>query len=149
LRILGRMAVIGLAPVRLRLIYDLPEAGAQAVLLALVGVLSVALAVWGGVVCWRRSSVAGMGVLFFVLFCLPFLQIVPFNTWSVVSERFLFLPCFGLGLILAPAIRPQPRARAAAAVLLLAGLGLTAWQARLWTPVTGVIEATAKYAPRH
>jgi tetratricopeptide (TPR) repeat protein len=104
-RILGYLTSIALFPVRLRLHYDVDEPGAPAVFAYALGVATIVAGLAG---CWfhaRRRSAAGWGLAAFLLLCVPFLQLVPFRTWSLASERFVFLPVLGLALVFGVVLR--------------------------------------------
>lgn len=149
LRILGYLGRIAAAPVQLRLIYDIGAPGPAGVLAELLGGLLLVAAAAGGYAAWRRRSVAGFGAATFVLFSLPFLQLVPFRTWSAVSERFLFMPVLGLSIAVAAALaRLRPRLHlAAAAALALLGLALTAHRSTEWASALELVETNARRSP--
>ena len=91
-----------------------------AVLPALLFVLvTLALALW-----WRRRQpLATFAILFFYLALLPVMNIVP--TFSLMAERFLFIPSLSIALLIgwliAKARRPAAQAIATIAGLLLIG----------------------------
>lgn len=147
--ILGRLARIALAPFDLRLVYDVGHSGWTSRAYALAGALVVVAAGAGAVVAWRRRSVAGFGVVWFLAFCLPYLQIIPFTTWSLVSERFLFLPIFGLTVTVASLLARAGKRwlLVGGAALTIVGLALTLQQANLWGSKEALICATAERSP--
>ncbi|MFZ5482031.1 MAG: hypothetical protein ACOZNI_35045 [Myxococcota bacterium] len=138
--VLGALARIALAPVDLRLVWDLGPGEplrlyAWAFAAGAIGALG-----WAA----RARTLPRLGVAAAVVCCAPFLQIVPFTTWSLASERFLFLPVAGLAIAGAAAL-PRPVALAIAAALTAASVS----RARLWAdPVALSVDAAAK-APRH
>jgi len=100
-RILGALTGIALFPVRLRLIYDLGGEGTERLIDYLLVGVALGGAAWGLWRMRRGASLPAYGLVFFPLMCLPFLQIVPYRTWSLASERFLFVPLLGLALAVA------------------------------------------------
>ena len=98
--ILSQLTAIGLAPVDLRLIYDLtasPDIWINLVLLV-TSLVTVGCLIW---LCplQRRLIIIAAGLFYGLL--IPYLQLIPFSTWSLASERFLYLPIMGLALVLA------------------------------------------------
>jgi Flp pilus assembly protein TadD len=144
LGILGSLTQIAVAPFGLRLIYDIAQFGLLPVLLT--GVLGLAAGLIGGVRAWQRGSAPGFAAAFFVIFCLPYLQLIPFTTWSAASERFLFLPVFGLALAVASLLARWGPAtlRVGGTVLVTAGLALTLDQALTWRSTEDLIRETAE-----
>jgi tetratricopeptide (TPR) repeat protein len=147
--ILGHLARIAMAPLDLRLVYDVGQSGWTSRAYALAGALVVVAAVAGAIAAWRRRSAAGFGVVWFLAFCLPYLQIIPFTTWSLVSERFLFLPIFGLTLTVASLLARAGKRwmQVGGAALTVVGLALTLQQANLWSSKEALISATAERSP--
>lgn len=146
IRILGYLAGIALAPVRLRLMYDVLQPGAAAVLAYAAGAATLAGALAGAVALIRRRSMVGLGAVLFAACCLPYLQLIPFHTWSLASERFLFLATLGLALVLVGAVRrlaPRPRT-GLLALLVAGGVALTAHQSGRWGDPAELIRSTAR-----
>lgn len=147
--LLGRLGGLAIWPYSPRLIYDLSDAPLARSLSYAGGLVLFAAAALGAGQAIRRGSPAGFGVAAFVLFVLPYLQIVPFSTWSPVSDRFLFLAVFGLACILVEAADRLPRRIGRAALgLLLASWWITAaMQARVWSSVESLVTQTAERSP--
>lgn len=97
-KILGYLAKITVAPFGLRLMYDLEVPGWKPSLLLFIGLVVAIVFIVAIYKFIQTKSLTAFGVIFFVCFCLPFLQLIPFRTWSFVSERFLFLPVLGLSI---------------------------------------------------
>jgi hypothetical protein len=148
-RILGHLAKIAVAPIRLRLVYDLTQPGLLGQVAPAVGGLTLLFGALGAVAAWRRASLPGFGAACFVVLCLPFLQLIPFTTWSLASERFLFLPVFGLALASAALLgRLAARWRFGLALALAAaGLAVTLGQSSRWGAREPLIEVSARLAP--
>ncbi len=151
LRILGGLGEIALAPVRLRLIYDLYNPGRVNAFTDALGLALLLAGILGAWVAWRRGSLAGLGALAFLAFSLPFCRLIPFSSWSLVSERFLFLPVLGLALALA-AWGTREGARVRLPLLLvatLAGAVLSAARASGWTAPEAFWAENARLEPQH
>ena len=150
IKILGYLTRIAFAPVHLRLIYDVAQPGLPSILSQILGAITLAGGILGGVLAWRRGSLFGYACAIVLLFCLPFLQLVPFFTWSAVSERFLFLPVFGvalgLALLLVENMSPIRRNGLALAVVIVA-IVLTFQQTSKWAVPPSLTEDTARLSP--
>jgi hypothetical protein len=149
LAILGYLTRIGLWPHDMRLMYDVLEPGLPKVLAIMLG--SVAL-IAGGVGVWlfgRSRSPIGLGLAAFVLLCAPFVQLIRFSTWSLASERFLFLPIFAIALVVAGVMAKitwRWRAPIVAAIL-IAGLFLTFDRSRTWRSADELLLSNARQSP--
>jgi tetratricopeptide (TPR) repeat protein len=100
--ILGSLWRIAALPLFPRVIYSVGEPGLPFVSAIIFGVLAVLAAVWGVLRTARYRSIVGFGAFAFLLFCLPFLQLLPFITWSYASDRFLFLGVWAGALAVVP-----------------------------------------------
>lgn len=96
-RIFATLIGILLFPYPLRFYYDVYQlgdvhwflsAGAAVLLLTSLCIL------------WQRYSLWAVGVVFALCPLLIYLQFMPFTTWSLASERFVFISVIGLALIL-------------------------------------------------
>ena len=150
-RILGTLTRIALVPLRLRLAYDVGQPGWAGGAVAMLGWLAAAAALAGAWETIRRRTAAGYGAAFFGVLCLPFLQLIPFNTWSYASERFLFLPVAGLAMVVAgwTCAGPARRRAALGMGLFLAGTGLTFLRAREWSSGPALLHSSAMRCPAH
>lgn len=95
-RILTALAGILVLPYRLGLYYDVYQFGAWHWLISagLLGLLT------GALIALRRREIWAFGVVL-ALSPLPiYLQFIPFSTWSMASERFVFVSVAGLALML-------------------------------------------------
>jgi tetratricopeptide (TPR) repeat protein len=155
LRILGTLAHIALAPFRLRLHYDVRPPGLAGAGLLLAGLVTAAAAAVGAGALVRRRSIAGFGAAAFALFTVPVLQLVPYQTWSEASERYLFMPSFGLALAAGAAAAwaaerlALRRVAAAGALLLLLGLGASAHRSWEWASFDRLVSSNVARAPTH
>jgi hypothetical protein len=150
LLILGHHGLIALWPSGLHVTRDIYAPSLLPVALAL-GAASLGVAAWGAWAALMRGSLAGLGLAIFTLAQIPYLHIVPFYTWSLASDRFLFMASFGLALALAafmPRLRP---AFALGLALVLAAGGLVSiWQrSGDWQSLDALTRANARVAPSH
>lgn len=97
-RILGTMLQMGLAPYDLRLTWNVYEGGAVGLIRLALALLAIVGAVWGAWAFAFRRIPEGFGLAAAVGATVPVLHLVPFDTWSLASERHLFWPTFGLAL---------------------------------------------------
>jgi len=123
-----------LLPFHLCAIYPFPDEMLKGMLPLLfwispAGVAALAVLTW---FIYRRSRTAAFGILFFVINLIPVMQLVSIITFAVVTDRFTYIPCIGLALVIAlvfcrllssspPSVYPAFRF---AAVLLMAALVL-------------------------
>jgi tetratricopeptide (TPR) repeat protein len=148
-RILGYMLGIAIFPANPHLTHDVFPGGISALVAISAGLLACIASAVSVISLWRHRSVVAFGFLLFVLLCLPYLQLVPFRTWSLVSERFLFLALLGLTLATAAILAKMPRAAALALLLVAAGAGLTVTyaQSRVWADRDALLLSNARRAP--
>jgi hypothetical protein len=97
-RILGTMFQMGLIPYDLRLTWDVYGGGALGTLRFAFAVLAIFGACWGAWAFAFRRIPEGFGLAAAVGVTVPVLHLIPFDTWSLASERHLFWPLFGLAL---------------------------------------------------
>ena len=151
LNILGMLSRIALFPLELRIAYDVQPPGAAGWAIAALGCLTAASAAAGIWMTLRRHNIAGYGLAFFGILSLPFLQLIPFNTWSYAAERFLFLPVAGLAMTVAAwaGARPARFRTSIALVVFLSGTGLTLQRAREWSSGPEILRLTSERCPSH
>jgi Flp pilus assembly protein TadD len=93
--------------------------------------------------------VVGLGIALFVLFCLPYLQLIPYSTWSLANDRHLFLSIFAgalpVGVLLQR--RRSVLLRLAVLVVTVAGVALTYRQASKWGDLERLIEDASRFSP--
>ncbi|MBI3903838.1 MAG: hypothetical protein HY306_13000 [Nitrosomonadales bacterium] len=97
--ILGWMVRLAVTPDGRQLFYPVFEDPWFAGMVAL-GIATFLSGVAGTVLLLRRRSLVGYALVMFVLFCVPYMQILPFSTNSLVSDRFLFLAVWPVLLLL-------------------------------------------------
>lgn len=149
--ILGTLNRIAILPVNLRLIYDVMEPGTNIVVSLALGIVAVIVTLAGLWFCIRKKSLTGFAVAIPAILLVPFLQLIPFFTWSLASERFLFLPILGFSLAVAATASRLPRLAAAVLVAVLVALGAmgTASRDRTWSIDRGLLVEAAQRAPKH
>ena len=150
-RILGTLARVSLAPTGLRLIYDVDAPGAPALAATALGATAAALGILGLWLGVKRRSLAWLGCGVSGILTAPFLQLIPFSTWSYASERFLFLPVIGVAISLAGVISrlPTPVGAVAAGLLLVSFGAGSASRAALWDDFAALCANAASLAPAH
>lgn len=83
---------------------------------------------------------------------LPYLQVVPFSTWSMASERFVFVSVLGVALLLVDGLRrlPLPKIGSAIVPVLFVVLGVLSWQ-RIddWHSPRTLLEHEYRRQPSH
>ena len=154
LRVLGRYLRLALWPSDLLADYrsgafPLPAASIDGP--ALAAALALALLVVTGASLLLRGSIAGAGLLWFVVALLPVAQIVPYG--EIVSEHNAYLALVGLALATGRAVtvlsRARPRVVAAAVVALVVLLGVRSHVRALdWRDSLTLWRATVATAPR-
>ncbi len=58
------------------------------------------IAAAGGIMLLRRNTLAGFASVVFLLLCAPFLQLIPYDTFSPVADRFVFIALWPILLLL-------------------------------------------------
>lgn len=149
-RILGYLTHIAVLPFRLRLIYDIWAPGWRNIAAVVCGALAIIFFLIALYKLCRVRSLAAFGVATFIVFCLPFLQLIKFNTWSLASERFLYMPVLGLAVLLASVLANYRTGYTIILPLLLAaGSYLTFDRAITWRNETELSISNVKYSPEN
>lgn len=151
LKILGSLAGIALCPSSLSLVYDVEAPGLPAAAGVALGLVAALAAATGVVLAVRRRSLAGLGLGVAGILATPFLQLIPFSTWSYASERFLYLPVFGIALAAAALLWKLPVRFRLPGALALAALLAAGMLARSldWRDGRGLIAQAGLRAPTH
>lgn len=117
LGILGWLARLSISPESRHFFYPMFEDAYLPVMAALGGVVLAAAAA-GMVMIFRKRSLEGFALVAFLLFCLPYMQLMPHKLPSLVSDRYLALAVWpAMLLLVALSWRLKPGLRT---VLLLA-----------------------------
>lgn len=95
-RIFMALLTILLIPVDLRLFHDVYALSSWHWLVS--GGALVVIVVAAGNVLSRRASVTSFALVAMFFPLMPYMQLVPFSTWSLASDRFVFVSVFGLAL---------------------------------------------------
>jgi tetratricopeptide (TPR) repeat protein len=151
LLVLGVLVRVALFPLKLRLIYDFQEPGMWRALSYMLALATILGGAWSLGVLARRRSLMALGGACFVLFCLPFVQLLPFSTWSLMGERFLFMPLLGLSVLFAAFAlardgRAGPIVGAVVIGLLLVATSLRSFD---WRSMQVLLEKNVSTAPRN
>jgi tetratricopeptide (TPR) repeat protein len=112
LAVLGGLARLCLTPEGRHFLYPVFEDPLLPWMAAL-GVIVLLAAGWGMAALARRRPVAGFALVFFLLLCLPYLQLVPAKPPSLIADRYVALaawPAMLFVVALAWRLRPFPRA---------------------------------------
>lgn len=154
LHVLGRYLRLALWPSDLladyrRFAFPLPESALDGG--AIVAGVALALVAGAGAFLLWRGSIAGAGLLWFVVALLPVAQILPYG--EIVSEHNAYLALCGLALAAGRAItvgsRTRPRLVAATALAVVAALGVRSHVRALdWKNSLTLWRATVATAPR-
>lgn len=98
LSILGWLARLAISPESRHVIY--PVLDRWFIGMIAVGIIVGIAAVAGAVALIRKRSLEGYLLIAFALLCIPYLQLMPFSTDSLVCDRFLFLSVWPIVLLL-------------------------------------------------
>ena len=114
-------ALIGilLFPYPLRFYYDVYQIGEWHWLVTAIAALFLLVAL--RVLC-RRRSLWSLGVVLVLSPLVIYLQFIPFTTWSLASERFVFVPVAGLSLVLIDILGRMSRPKIIAWLVILIAL---------------------------
>lgn len=131
--------------------YFYPVLDSQLLIMVALGAGCLVGAVTGLWVMMRRKSLGWFAAVSFVLLCVPYMQLIPFQTHSLVGDRFLFLavwPAMLLVVALAWRLDTLPR------IVLLVFIALlvcfqTIERPREWRSSEGMDEHELKGHPGH
>jgi len=148
LAVLGWLARLAISPASRHFFYPVFEDSYLAYRVAL-GVVVIAAAVIGAVLILRRRSLEGFCLVAFLLLCMPYTQLFPFITNSLVADRFLSLPVWpAMLLVVALAWRLQRVPRTMLLVVIaLAGIYQTVERPRDWHSFETLIDADLRAFP--
>ena len=113
------------------------------------GVAVLFAAVAGGVLLVRKRSLAGFVLLTFAMLCLPYMQLAPYITHTLVADRFLFLAVWpAILLLVALAWKLQPVLRIALlCVIAVPWIYQTVERPHDWRSFEELIEADLRAYP--
>lgn len=149
--LLGYLTKIAIFPINPRLIYDVHEVGFPFISSILLGSVILLLALYGIIRVLKNKSLIYFALFFGFVFCLPFLQIIRFATWSFVSDRFLYIPVFGLSLIISLLIfKFKKNWSVILIVILFAGYLVSSFNYSFkWRSEKDLLTYNAKFSPKH
>lgn len=150
LAVLGWLARLSVSPESRHYFYPVLEDPWLPAMVAL-GAAILAAAGWGAVMLLRKRSLEGFAIAFFLLLCMPSLQLVPYRPPSLVSDRFLFLAVWMAILLLATLswrLRRLPRS-ALLLVIALAWGFQSAERTRDWRDESAMVGADLRAYPWH
>lgn len=99
LAVLGWMARLAVSPENRHLIYMVFEDTYLPVMVAAGGAV-LASATVGGVMLLRKRSLGGFALVMFLLFCIPYTHLIPFDTPTLVADRWLMLAVWPVILLI-------------------------------------------------
>ena len=118
-------------------------------IMVISGIVVLLAAISGVVMTTRRHSLQGFALIIFLLLCMPYTQLVPYYTTSLVSDRFLFLavwPGMLLIVVLAWHLNPVPRT-ALLLALILPWSFQTVTRVEDWRDFEAIIDADLRGLP--
>lgn len=115
--------------------------------------MAIAAAIFGAWLMVRRKKiVVATGLLWLIIPLVAYLQFSPFSTWSMISERFVFVSTFGLALLLSAALAGMQSRFLAVSIMLALCTGyglLTAARVGDWNDEQGLFEREAARNPSY
>ena len=150
LAVLGWMARLAVSPENRHFFYPVLEDTHLPVMVAL-GVVVLVVAAVGGVMLLRKRSLEGFALAAFLLLCIPFLHLIPYNPPTLVSDRYVALavwPVLLLIVALSWRLKPVPRT-ALLLVIVLPFCFQTMERTRDWRSYEALIDADLRAYPGH
>jgi hypothetical protein len=147
--VLGWMARLAVTPESRHFFYPVLEVSHLSAIVALgVAVLAIA-AVSAVMILLKRKSLEGFAILAFLLLCTPYMQLVPYVSLSLVSDRFLFLFLWPVLLLIVALAWRLPAGSRGVALLVFALLWIvqTVERPRDWQSLETLIDADVRAYP--
>ncbi len=148
LAVLGWLMRLAISPESRHIFYPVLDDPNLSVMVAL-GVAVLAASVFGVVLTLRKRSLEGFALTALLLLCIPYLQLIPFATGSLVADRWLLLavwPVILLIVALAWRLNSVPRA-AILLVILLPWIIQTIERTRDWRSFAVLVDTDARAYP--
>ena len=146
-RILGALSGILVFPYPMRFYYDVYSFGGWHWFISALAVILSGVSLYTLV---KKPSLWAFGVILFFAPMAIYLQFAPFSTWSLASERFVFVPVAGLSLLLIELLGRmiKPAAIGALLLALILPCALITWQ-RIgeWEEGQDMFEIEHRYQP--
>lgn len=149
--ILGYLVRIALLPINLRLIYDVMDLGTPFITAIVLGVICIVVTVAAFRLLKKKPTMLIFGIIWLTAYTLPYLQIIPFNSWSLASERYLFLSIYGLAFIITAIILSLNKKLGvvAAVAVVVFYLSSTFNYSSMWKNQETLIENNARFNPNN
>lgn len=148
--VLGWLARLAVSPESRHFFYPVFE-DTHLYLMATAGVAVMAAAVAGMVMAIRRRSLEWFAVAVFFLLCVPYTQLIPFGTHTLVADRWLMLAGWPVVLLIV-ALCWRLNAAPRAVLLLVVALPWcyqTVTRPHDWRSLEAIIEADVRAYPGH
>jgi hypothetical protein len=149
LAVLGWLARLAISPESRHFFYPVLEDPYLPVMAALGMAVLVAAGVSAAAMLRKRQSLEGFAIVTFLLLCLPSIQLIPYQPPSLVSDRWLALAVWPVGLLIVASawrLKPVPRA-ALLLVLALSWSFQTLERPRDWRSLEALIDADIRAYP--
>ena len=150
LAVLGWLARLAVSPESRHFFYPVLEDPYLPVMIVLgMGVLLAAATASGIGILRKRLSLEGFAIIVFFLLCTPSLQLIPYQPPSLVSDRWLALAIWPIGLLivaLAWRLKPLPRT-AVMLMIALPWIFQTMERPRDWRSLEALIDADLRAYP--
>jgi len=150
LAVLGWMVRLVVSPESRHFIYPVFDDPYLPVMVTL-GVATLVSAIAGVVIVLRKRSLEGFALIAIVLLCMPYIQLIPYKTHSLVSDRFLTLAVWPAALLIVALtwrFRPAIRTALIFAVVLLWSFQ-TIERPRDWRSYEALWDADFRAFPGH
>jgi len=150
LAVLGWLARLAVSPESRHFIYPVFDDPYLPVM-AILGVAILLAAIAGVAMILRKRSLEGFALIAFVLLCMPYTQLIPFVTPTLVSDRFLTLAAWpAVLLIVALSWRLQKVPRAALLIIIALLWGYqTIERPRDWRNYEALVDTDLRAYPGH
>jgi hypothetical protein len=148
LAVLGWLARLAVSPESRHFFYPVLDVTYLPVMVA-SGIVVLVAALSGVMMILRKRSLEGFALVTFLLLCMPYTQLIPYYTTSLVSDRFLVLavwPAVLLIVVLAWRLNPVPRTALLLVIALPWGFQTVA-RASDWRSFEAIIDSDLRGFP--
>ncbi len=148
LAVLGWLARLAVSPESRHFFHPVFEDPYLPAMVALGGVV-LSSAVAGAAMMLRHRSLEGFALVAFLLLCMPYMQLIPYQSPSLVADRWLMFAVWPVILLLVALswrLNPAPRAALLLAIAVPWGLQ-TMERPRDWHSFKGIIDADLRAYP--
>lgn len=148
LAISGWMARLSVSPESRHFYYPVLD-DAHLFVMAALGLAVLAAGAAGGVMAVRKRSLEGFLLLAFLLLCLPYIQLLPYRTHSLVADRFLTVAAWPAVMLMVALIwRLKPALRIAILAVIASAWGFqTAERPRDWQNTDALFDSDIRAFP--